>query len=74
MKAIAVTPGKPDGLHARDMPKPSPTDLPDGKHGLEVLKEYIHTAVGVVGVSAGPFGGARVIQHLRPLMESLGSC
>ena len=37
------------------------------KHVLDsCLKEYIHKAVGVVGVSAGPFGGARVIQHLLP--------
>ncbi len=44
----------------------------DGKHVLNrCLKEYIHTAVGVVGVSAGPFGGARVIQ-LLPVMRELG--
>src|SRR5206468_11931355 len=34
------------------------------KHVLDsCLKEYIHKAAGVVGVSAGPFGGARVIEH-----------
>ena len=32
------------------------------KHVLTELKEYIHKAVGVCGVSAGPFGGARMIQ------------
>src|SRR5215471_11396729 len=31
------------------------------KHVLDsCLKEYIHKAAGIVGVSAGPFGGARV--------------
>ena len=37
------------------------------KHVLDTnLKEYIHKAVGIVGVSAGVFGGARVIQNLIP--------
>ncbi|MBI3666341.1 MAG: NAD(P)H-dependent oxidoreductase [Acidobacteria bacterium] len=43
------------------------------KHVLDsCLKEYIHKAVGIVGVSAGPFGGTRVIQSLVPLMRELG--
>jgi NAD(P)H-dependent FMN reductase len=43
------------------------------KHVLDsCLKEYIHKAVGLVGVSAGPFGGARVIQSLLPVMRELG--
>ena len=43
------------------------------KHLLDTnLKEYIHKAVGIVGVSAGPFGGARVIQNLIPVMRELG--
>ncbi|MCM1983673.1 NADPH-dependent FMN reductase [Lyngbya confervoides] len=36
------------------------------------LKEYIHKAVGICGVSAGPFGGTRVIQNLLPVMRELG--
>src|SRR5438045_1027224 len=36
------------------------------------LKEYIHKAVGICGVSAGPFGGARVIEALLPVMRELG--
>src|SRR5213083_3165208 len=36
------------------------------------LKEYIHKAVGVCGVSAGPFGGARMIQSLVPVLRELG--
>jgi NAD(P)H-dependent FMN reductase len=36
------------------------------------LKEYIHKAVGVAGVSAGPFGGTRAIQNLLPVMRELG--
>jgi NAD(P)H-dependent FMN reductase len=43
------------------------------KHVLDTnLKEYIHKAVGVVGVSAGVFGGARVIQNLIPVLRELG--
>ena len=43
------------------------------KHALDTcLKEYIHKAVGICGVSAGPFGGARVIESLLPVMRELG--
>ena len=43
------------------------------KHVLDTnLKEYIHKAVGIVGVSSGPFGGTRVIQNLLPVMRELG--
>jgi NAD(P)H-dependent FMN reductase/ribosomal protein S27AE len=43
------------------------------KHALDsCLKEYIHKAVGLVGVSAGPFAGIRVVQNLLPVMRELG--
>lgn len=43
------------------------------KHVLDMnLKEYIHKAVGICGVSAGPFGGARVIENLLPVLRELG--
>jgi len=43
------------------------------KHVLDsCLNEYIHKAVGIVGVSAGPFGGARGIQDLLPVLRELG--
>ena len=43
------------------------------KHVLDsCLNEYVHKAVGIVGVSAGPFGGTRVIQNLLPVMRELG--
>ncbi len=43
------------------------------KHALDTnLKEYIHKAVGICGVSAGIFGGARMIQNLLPVMRELG--
>src|SRR4051812_17197206 len=43
------------------------------KHVLDSnLKEYIHKAVGVCGVSAGAFGGARMIQSLVPVLRELG--
>lgn len=43
------------------------------KHVLDTcLKEYIHKAVGLCGVSAGPFGGTRVIQNMLPVMRELG--
>ena len=43
------------------------------KHILDsCLKEYIHKAAGVVGVSAGPFGGVRAIQDFLPVIRELG--
>src|SRR6266478_8271532 len=43
------------------------------KHALDMnLKEYIHKAVGICGVSAGQMGGARVIENLLPVMRELG--
>jgi NAD(P)H-dependent FMN reductase len=43
------------------------------KHVLDSnLKEYIHKAVGICGVSAGPFGGTRVVENLLPVMRELG--
>ncbi len=43
------------------------------KHVLDTnLKEYIHKAVGICGVSAGGFGGTRVIQNLLPVLRELG--
>ena len=43
------------------------------KHLLDTnLKEYIHKPVGICGVSAGPFGGTRVIENLLPVMRELG--
>ena len=43
------------------------------KHALDMnLKEYIHKAVGICGVSAGSMGGARVIENLLPVMRELG--
>jgi len=43
------------------------------KRALDVLlKEYIHKAVGLVGVSSGWAGGARVIESLVPVVRELG--
>ena len=43
------------------------------KHVLDsCLKEYIHKAAGIVGVSAGPFGGTRVIENFLPVLRELG--
>src|SRR5437660_2635418 len=43
------------------------------KHALDMnLKEYVHKAVGICGISAGPSGGARVIEGLLPVMRELG--
>lgn len=36
------------------------------------LKEYIHKAVGLVGVSKSAFGGTRVVEALLPVMRELG--
>lgn len=37
-----------------------------------LLKEYIHKAVAFVGVSAGPWGGTRVIEASVPMVRELG--
>jgi NAD(P)H-dependent FMN reductase len=43
------------------------------KHVLDsCLQEYVHKAVGLVGVSSGPFAGTRVVQSLLPVMRELG--
>ena len=43
------------------------------KHVLDMnLEEYIHKAVGICGVSAGAFGGARMIENLLPVLRELG--
>jgi len=43
------------------------------KHTLDTcLKEYIHKAVGIVGVSSGPFGATRVIEQFLPVLRELG--
>jgi len=43
------------------------------KHALDMcLEEYIHKAVGICGVSAGPFGGSRVIESMLGVMRELG--
>ncbi len=43
------------------------------KHALDSnLAEYMHKAVGLVGVSAGSFAGARGVQNLLPVLRRLG--
>jgi NAD(P)H-dependent FMN reductase len=43
------------------------------KHVLDSnLQEYVHKAVGIAGVSAGPFGGTRVIENSLAPMRELG--
>jgi len=43
------------------------------KHVLDsCLKEYIHKAAGIVGVSAGVFGGSRMIENFQPVLRELG--
>ena len=37
-----------------------------------LLKEYIHKAVAFVGVSAGTWGGTRVIEAMVPMVRELG--
>ena len=37
-----------------------------------LLQEYIHMAVAFVGVSAGPWGGTRVIEAMVPMVRELG--
>ena len=37
-----------------------------------LLREYVHKAVAFVGVSAGPWGGTRVIEAMLPMCRELG--
>ena len=37
-----------------------------------LLREYIHKAVGIVPVSAGGWGGTRVVEALLPVVRELG--
>jgi NAD(P)H-dependent FMN reductase len=37
-----------------------------------LLREYIHKAVALVSVSAGPWGGVRVIEAMLPVVRELG--
>ena len=37
-----------------------------------LLREYVHKAVAFVGVSAGPWGGTRVIEACVPMVREMG--
>ncbi|HYO62411.1 MAG TPA: NADPH-dependent FMN reductase [Pyrinomonadaceae bacterium] len=37
-----------------------------------LLKEYVHKSVALVGVSAGPWGGTRVVEAMVPMVRELG--
>jgi NAD(P)H-dependent FMN reductase len=37
-----------------------------------LLREYVHKPVAFVGVSAGPWGGTRVIEAMLPMVRELG--
>ena len=37
-----------------------------------LLREYVHKSVSFVGVSAGPWGGTRVIEAMVPMCRELG--
>ena len=39
-----------------------------------LLREYVHKGVALVGVSAGPWGGARVVEALVTTVRELGLC
>ena len=57
MKAVAVFPRKPDGLHLADLPEPSLDDIPNGKGVLVKLLRC-----GLDGtdkeIAAGEYGAA----------------
>ena len=43
------------------------------KHALDTnYAEYVHKPVGLVGVSAGVLGGARMIENLVPVLRAVG--
>ena len=43
------------------------------KHALDTnYREYVHKPVGLVGVSSGALGGARMIENLLPVLRAVG--
>ena len=43
------------------------------KHALDTnYSEYVHKPVGLVGVSSGVLGGARMIENLLPVLRGIG--
>jgi NAD(P)H-dependent FMN reductase len=43
------------------------------KHALDTnYHEYVHKPVGLVGVSTGTLGGARMIENLSPVLRAVG--
>ncbi len=43
------------------------------KHALDTnYSEYVHKPVGLVGVSTGALGGARMIENLLPVLRAVG--
>jgi len=72
MKAIAVYPGKPDSIHLTEIPKPTLSDVPDGRGVLVRLLR-----IGVDGtdkeINAGQYGKAPVGDDFLVIgHESLG--
>ena len=64
IKADGLVVVTPEYNHGYPGPLKSVLDL--------LLKEYIHKAVAFVGVSAGPWGGTRVIEACVPMARELG--
>ena len=64
IKADGLVIVTPEYNHGYPGPLKSTLDL--------LLSEYVHKAVGLIGVSAGPWGGTRVIENLLPTMRELG--
>ena len=64
IKADGLVVVTPEYNHGYPGPLKSVLDL--------LLKEYIHKAVAFVGVSAGPWGGTRVIEAMVPMVRELG--
>ena len=64
IKADGLVIVTPEYNHGYPGPLKSALDL--------LLPEYVHKAVGLVGVSISPWGGTRVIENLLPTMRELG--
>ena len=64
IKADGLVIVTPEYNHGYPGPLKSALDL--------LLPEYMHKAVGLVGVSMSPWGGTRVVENLLPTMRELG--
>ena len=75
MRAVAVTPGTPNSIHLREVPKPSLHDVPDGRgvlvRVLRVGVDGTDKEINLAEYGAAPDGEGSTNTFGRP---SMGGC